>query len=313
MSAGLSAILIFAVMKTVLAGVLFSVLWASASVATKFGVLSAEPLMLANLRFFIAALILLLYARFGPGRMSWRLPQGAEWRQLAVFGFFNTSLYLALYVFAMKYTAAGIGTLAVATNPLLITLMASFTTGRWPSWLSWISLFAGMAGIFVASLPLLDGATTTATGLVVLGVSMLSVSWASVYYTRVNWRLNSLQINGWQVALGAVFLLPVTLVFSDISATRFDERFWASVLWLSIAVSAAGLICWFYLLRIDPFRASLWLFLCPVFGFIFAWWLMDEPVTWHTGAGTAMVILALVIGQRTRRKRSGETLDPADR
>jgi drug/metabolite transporter (DMT)-like permease len=44
----------------------------------------------------------------------------------------------------------------------------------------------------------------------------------------------------------------------------------------------------------------MWLFLCPLFGFFFAWWLMDEPVTGYTIAGTVLVICGLYAGQRTK-------------
>ncbi len=37
-------------------------LWASASVATKIGILSAQPLVIGNFRFFIAATLMLSYS-----------------------------------------------------------------------------------------------------------------------------------------------------------------------------------------------------------------------------------------------------------
>jgi drug/metabolite transporter (DMT)-like permease len=69
---------------------------------------------------------------------------------------------------------------------------------------------------------------------------------------------------------------------------------------MSIGVSMVGLICWFYLLKIDTVKASLWLFLCPLFGFFYAWMLLDEPITAYTIAGTLLVILSLYISQRSK-------------
>ena len=129
---------------------------------------------------------------------------------------------------------------------------------------------------------------------------MIAVSAASVYYATVQWELPNLLINGWQVFLGGVFLLPATLLFADFSATVWDGTFWYPVLWLSLAVSIVGLICWFYLLRLDTVKASLWLFLCPLFGFFFAWWLMGEPITIYTVIGTILVIAGLYAGQRRK-------------
>jgi drug/metabolite transporter (DMT)-like permease len=290
--------------KNIGIGLVFSILWASASVATKFGVQSAPPLILANVRFFIAGILLLGFSyTFNRGK-NYRLPTKREFLQLALFGFLNTTLYLGLYVYAMKYTAAGIGSLAVSINPLIIVLLSAWWLNRTPAWAEWLGIGLGMAGIGIATYPLLENSYTTPLGIVLLLVSMIAVSAASVYYASIKWELPNLLINGWQVFLGGVFLLPVTVSLADVSVTNWGVQFWGSVLWLSLAVSVLGLICWFHLLRIDTVKASLWLFLCPLFGFIFAWWLMDEPVTIYTVIGTLFVIGGLYAGQRKKLSKS---------
>ncbi|MBC8984814.1 EamA family transporter [Pedobacter sp. N36a] len=289
-------------MKTIGIGVLFSMLWASASVATKFGVHSAPPLILANVRFFLAGMVLLGYCYGISKDKIYRLPNATEWKQLAIFGFLNTAVYLGLYVYAMKFTAAGIGSLAVSTNPLLMVIFSSWLIGRRPSGAEILSIVLGMTGIAFATYPLLGHQSTSLMGIGLLMLSMVVVSFASVYYARVTWALPNLLINGWQVALGGLFLLPVTAIFGDFQSFQPDATFWYSVLWLSLAVSVVGLICWFFLLKLDTVKASLWLFLCPLFGFFYAWWLMNEPITWYTICGTSLVVLGLYIGQRQRIK-----------
>jgi drug/metabolite transporter (DMT)-like permease len=283
--------------KNIFIGLLFAMLWASASVATKFGILSSPPLILGNLRFFIAGFVLLGFCYLISRDKQYRLPSYTEWRQLAIFGFLNTTVYLGLYVYAMKFTAAGIGSLSTSTNPLLIVLLSSWLMGRRPAKEEIFSIAIGMAGIALATYPLLKNSSTTILGITILMLSMIAVSFASVYYARIQWTLPNLLINGWQVTLGGLFLLPFTFAFSD-----FDSRFICSVLWLSLSVSVIGLICWFYLLKIDTVRASLWLFLCPLFGFFYAWWLLDEPITLYTAAGTILVIFGLYIGQKKKLK-----------
>src|SRR5690554_295192 len=287
-------------MKNILIGILFAMLWSSAAVATKFGVLSVPPLILANARFFIAGFLLLLYAAIW-GKI-YRVPTRAEFKHLAIFGFFNTTLYLGVYVYAMKYTSAGIGSLAVSTNPLIIILLSSWLMGRKATLKEWISIALGIAGVAVATLPLLDNAQTSLGGLALLSLSMIAVSYASVYYAKVKWRLSNILINGWQVTLGGIILMPFTFLLSEGSQINLDTQFLYSVLWLSVAVSVVGLICWFHLLSIDPVKASLWLFLCPAFGFLYAWWLMDEPITLYTYVGTAMVVGGLYLCLKKPRK-----------
>ena len=65
------------------AGVLFSFLWASAATATKIGLTVAQPLVIAVMRFGVAALIMLLIAH---GILQHRLPAGKEWKGLLIYG-----------------------------------------------------------------------------------------------------------------------------------------------------------------------------------------------------------------------------------
>jgi drug/metabolite transporter (DMT)-like permease len=289
--------------KNIAIGLLFAMLWASASVATKFGLISAPPLILGNTRFFIAGIVLLLYGYSFKKDPAYRMPNGEEWKQLALFGFLNTTVYLGLFVYAMKYTAAGIGSLATSTNPLLIVLLSSWLIGRKPAKAEIFSIIIGMTGIGIATYPLLKNSSSSLFGVIILMLSMVSVSFASVYYARVRWTLPNILINGWQVALGGLFMLPFTFAFSDFATLTIDSHFVYSAFWLSLAVSVIGLICWFYLLKIDTVKASLWLFLCPLFGFFYAWWLLDEPITLYTIGGTILVVFGLYLGQQQKLKK----------
>lgn len=282
-------------------GLLFAALWASAAVATKLGISSAPPLVMANLRFFTAGILLLLYTLI-IRRKVYRWPRKSEWIQLSIFGFLNTTLYLGLYVVSLKYTAAGIGSLAISINPLLIVLISALLIGRIRRKNEMYSILIGMSGIIIAAYPLLRNSNSSISGLLLLLMSMTAASGASIYYTRINWKLPATLINGWQVTLGGFFLLPFTLFWSDLNAFVPDTRFILSTLWLSIAVSVVGLFFWFHLLKTDAVRASLWLFLCPIFGFVYAWWFLKEPITLFTIGGTLLVILALYLGQRPDKR-----------
>jgi len=126
---------------------------------------------------------------------------------------------------------------------------------------------------------------------------MIIYSLGAVYYSAVPWTLSRTVINGWQTFMATFMLLPFALAFEG-DATAYDLRFWLSEFWLVIAVSIGAVQLWLTLLNEDPVHASLWLFLCPLFGFFFAWLLLDEPVTAHTFIGTAIVLFSLYEGQR---------------
>ena len=107
--------------KFFVAGLALSILWPSASTATKLGLTSAQPFVISSTRFLIAGLIMLFISHVVLGN---RLPSKAEWKSIIVYGFLNVSLYLGLYIIAMQEVSAGLGSLAIAINPVFISLIA---------------------------------------------------------------------------------------------------------------------------------------------------------------------------------------------
>lgn len=288
-------------MNYLIPGILFSLLWASASVATKFGLQSTEPFVLASTRFLIAGVLMLIYTHLIQRNTS-RFPKGKEWKQLLVFGLLNTTIYLGAFVYAIKEVSAGIGSLSTATNPVFIMLFSAILLKRKIRPAEIAGIVLGISGVLVATYPLLLSSHASIRGLIILFFAMISVSLATVYYSSVKWTLPPLAINAWQVFLGGLILLPFTLYLSGEDPGTFDLRFWLSVSWLILPVSIIALQLWFYLVRQDALKASLWLFLCPVFGFLYAAILLNEPVTLYTWAGTFLVLSGLYIANRFSRK-----------
>jgi drug/metabolite transporter (DMT)-like permease len=280
--------------KYILTGILFSLLWSSASVAGKFGLGSVEPLMFFTIRFLLAGILLLGYSY---GIKKSRLPIGTEWKQLTIFGAFNTALYLGIFIIALQYITAGVTTLAIALNPLFISLMSSFLSKRKVTLTEWISIGLGISGVFLASYPLLNTQEVTALGLLLLALSMVAYSYGSVYYASINWKLDRVTINGWQVFIGGLLILPLAFLFHA-QPNHFDFSFWVSLAWLIVPVSIIAVQLWLVLLKTDAVRASIWLYLCPIFGYLYSAILLEETLSMHTWVGTALVLCAVFIGQK---------------
>ena len=291
----------------IIAGLLFSILWASASTATKIGLNSAQPLVIAIMRFAVAAALMLFVSHVLQGN---RLPSGIEWKHLAIYGLLNISIYLGCYVIAMEQVTAGIGSLAVATNPVFISFISVFLLKKPLTIQSVIALMICSAGVLCAAWPLLSEASVTISGLLILLLSMLSYSLASIYFAAQKWRnLHLFTINGWQTLLGGVFLLPVTWFYYQDTENHFDSSFWGAVLWLAIPVSIVAVLLWLWLIRVSTLRAGFWLFLCPVFGYAIAAVLMNDRIDEFTLAGVFMVITGLLISHINKDKiKSGKRL-----
>jgi drug/metabolite transporter (DMT)-like permease len=285
-------------LRLIAAGFLFALLWASASAATKIGLQSAQPFVIAVTRFFIAGVIMVFVAH---GIFKLRLPQQQEWKQLAIYGLLNISIYLGLYVIAMQYVSAGLGSLSVGTGPVLISIIAAFWLRQPIKRVTIFSLLLCTCGIIVAAYPLLKNSYATPAGLLILFMGILSYSAGAVYFSKTKWGgLHILTINGWQTLIGGFFLLPFLFIFYDGSKNVYDIKSIGSILWLALPVSIGAVQLWLYLLRDNPFKAAFWLFLCPIFGFIIAAIMLKEPISLYTFMGVGLVIGGLYIVQRKK-------------
>ena len=284
--------------KLTIAGIVFAFLWSSASVATKIGLLSAQPFVIAVTRFFIGSAIMLFISHIV---FKKRLPQKNEWQQLIIYGVLNISIYLGLYVVAMQNVSAGLGSLSIGTNPVMISIITALWLKKPITTNTIISLLLCTAGIIIAAYPLIEHSYATPTGIIILFISMFSYSLGALYFAQNKWNdLHILTINGWQTLFGGIFLLPFLFMFYNGSANMYDAKFFGAVSWLAIAVSIGAVQLWLYLLKDNPVKASFWLFLCPVFGFIIAALLMNEPISFYTIAGVAFVIAGLYLVQKKK-------------
>ena len=287
--------------KIIFAGILFSFLWASASTATKIGLHSAQPFVISIFRFLIAGSIMLFISHIV---MAKRLPQKKEWIQISIYGLLNITFYLGLYVVAMQKVSAGLGSLAVATNPVFIVLISAVWLSHKIKFKNILSLILCFIGVFLAAYPLLQSSFATPSGILILVASMIAYSLGTIYYSKQNWSgLHILTINGWQTIIGAIFLLPVLFLTYQANKNTFKSDFWLSTTWLAIAVSIGAVQFWLYLLKINPIKASYWLFLCPIFGFIIAYFMVQEPLTIYTFFGVLFVIIGLYTSLTSKKTK----------
>jgi drug/metabolite transporter (DMT)-like permease len=278
--------------RHVILGLCFALLWGSAATAGKIGFSAADPLVIFLWRFLIAGVLIVGFVH-GVRREPW--PSKHDWGPILFFALLNTTLYLGLFAIALKHIAAGIATLSVALNPLLIAILSSLKKRQAAPVLQWISIVLGTAGVGMAVYPIMNTVHANMLGVGLLGLSMGCYSLAAVYFSGRHWRMSTLSANGWQALLGGMMFIPLTMLFQTMP-TVINVTFWGVLLWLVVPVSIISIQIWLYLVKQDPVYASMWLYLCPVFGFALSWLLLGEPFTIWTCAGTALVIVSVYIG-----------------
>lgn len=280
-------------------GVLFAILWASATAATRFGIRSVEPLLLACIRFLLVGGLLtgfVYVVRAG----KFRLPTKKEFRHLFILGLLNITIYIAAFVIAVKMVSAGLVSLFNAMPPLVITMLSAIWLKRLVQAKEWAGIGLAFSGLAIAAIPNLQSSHSTVGGISILMAGQVALATGSTYYSGIKLDLPRLVINAWQTAIGGLLLIPIVLLNRKNIYLIADSNFYWSLGWLVIPVSVIAYGLWLHLLHKDSVKAGMWLFVTPVLGYLLAVWLLHERVTIFAIVGAVMVIAGVSIARRKK-------------
>lgn len=274
-------------------GIFFAMLWASAAIAMKIGLNSSSPLTLAVIRFLIAGLLMVTVLQIFS---SEKLPTKSEWVKITIFGLLNITIHLGCLFAAIEFVSAGLMNLFISINPILIILFSVLFLKRKVSKYEIIGFLVCFGGLLIATIPILKESKASLIGIILLIIGMSSYSIGSVYYKKIDLKLSNKSINGWQTLIGGIFLIPVAYLMNT-KAIILDSNFYVSLFWLTIVISVFATLLWLNLLKKDTVKASKWLFLAPVFGYLLSYLILGEEITLYEVIGTLFVIIGLKISK----------------
>jgi drug/metabolite transporter (DMT)-like permease len=278
-------------------GLIFSLLWASATVATKYAVHSVDPFLLTLLRFLVVAIVLQGFA-YVFNRKATRLPSAAEFKQLFILGFLNVTVYMSGYLIAIKTVSAGLISLFSATNPLILILLSAVILKKKLSTHQWVGITISFAGLILAAIPNLQDSHATVLGLVAFVAGITALSCGSIFFSRSSIKLSKMAVNTWQITIGGLLFIPIVLLNSGNNYIKADLNFYLSFAWLVVPVTIIAYALWLKLLETDPVKAGIWLFLTPALGYAMAVVIMHERITVYGVAGALLVVTGLLYSRR---------------
>lgn len=290
-----------------LAMVLPFALWGTAMAAMKPLLDTATPLLVASLRLLPAALVLLLAAPL-LGR-SWQVDR-RDWLWLAVFALVDGSLFQGLLARGLSQTGAGLGSVLIDSQPLLVALLARGLFGEAINPVGWLGLLLGLLAILCLGLPagllqhwwlqgpvVLDQQALSHGELWMLGAAAAMAA-GTVLCRYASRHSDPVAVTGWHLLLGSLPLL-MTMAFSDLQqlVPIWSLQQWGLMAYASLLGSALayGLFFWFASSGDLTGFTSL-TFLTPVFALLTGVLLLHEhlqPLQW-LGAVVALVSVVLI-------------------
>lgn len=265
---------------------LLAALWGASFLFIRIAVPHFGPFALIELRVGIAALVLLPLVALRGGMT----PAGARAGPIAVVGLINSALPFVLLAYATLTFTAGAMSVLNSTAPLFGAVIAHFwlKDRLTPARIAGLAL--GLAGVVV-----LAGDRVAATGpnirlavAAALGAGLMYGLGAN-YTKRRLAGVAPLAVAAGSQAAAAIALLPFALAAWPASPAPVSA--WVAVVLLATGSTAIAYILYFRLIaNVGPTRAIAVTFLIPVFGVLWGYLVLDEPVGARMIAGAALVL-----------------------
>jgi len=129
--------------RAIITGLVFAFLWSSAFTSARIIVLQALHLAVSAIRFMVAGLPVVGFARMPGQRLHLNR---AGLCAIVIFGVWQNALYLGLFFVAMQCIEASFASVIASTMPLLAGLAGAIIMGRRLSMTGWIDLVAVFSG-----------------------------------------------------------------------------------------------------------------------------------------------------------------------
>ncbi len=257
--------------------VFLSAAFGANAVTIKISVSGLGPFTAAGIRFFIASLVIFVWAR-ATGRSFHVHRDQINPLLILLLVFFSqiSSLYLG-----MSRANASRGVLISGLQPFFVLFLAHFfISDDRITFRKVIGLLLGFLGVCLVFLER-EGVTEgfhIGDALVVLSTCMWAVS--AVYTKTVLQRLSPHFIAFYQMAGSVPFFFLCGLLLDHPMVAALNTAVVIAVLYQALVAAAFGFIAWNMLLQqhsaviLNSFN-----FIMPVAGVFLAWWLLNEPLT----------------------------------
>ncbi|WP_435345832.1 DMT family transporter [Haloarchaeobius sp. HRN-SO-5] len=278
--------------KTTALFVLVVLVMGGGYVAIDVGVGTVPPLLLAALRFYLTAAVLVAVAVLTGGQ--WLPRTRADWTAVGVLGVLVFAGAIGFLFVGQQRTSASVAAVVMSLGPVLTAALARALlpderlSGR---------QFAGLASGLLGALVVVDPGSTgfaPGTGAAMVLCAAGSGSLGGVLLGRVRATASPTVQAAWGALLGGLVLHAASVCLGEpADAVVWTPALLGLLAYLSVMVGGVGYVAYLVLLRtVGPTRTSYTSYASPVVAILLGWVLLHDPPT----VGTAVGFVAIVVG-----------------
>ena len=272
--------------------IVFVLIWSTGFIVARYAMPHAPPLTFLAMRYFLSIACFLFWIVLA--RVNWPVGR-AQWAHLALTGVLMHAFYLGGVRMAVKAgMGSGLSALIVGLQPVLTALWLSATGGR-VTRLQWLGLILGFIGLALVVLRKFgQGGEANAFNMALVIGALLSITLGTLYQKRWVKPCDVRTANA--VQLGAAFFVTLPLALMETELMRWNAELAAALAWSVLAMTLGGSSLLYMLIqRGAAASVTSLMYLVPPVTAGMAWLLFGEPISALTLAGTAIVVLGVVL------------------
>ena len=232
---------------------------------------------------------------------GWRIER-RDWPRMLVISVIGMVGYNLGSAFGFELVSAGIGSLIIGTQPLLIAAMGAFAARERLSPMAMLGLAIGFTGTVL--LVWKDVGVSGKTGDFIIGSTLIflcGVAW-SVYVVvskPLVQKYGAFSITALSISLGSLIMVPLFARTGTLDTLRaMTAGNWLDMAYLAILSTVIATITWNYgAARLPAAAAGAFLYLVPILGVGAGAVMLGEPVTPGMMAGGGLILLGVAIAQ----------------
>ncbi|MDE2136075.1 MAG: DMT family transporter [Gammaproteobacteria bacterium] len=218
------------------------------------------------------------------------------WLRIAAIAAINSVIPFALFAWGAERAPAGIGAITNAMTVMFTTLVAWLLFGERISARRIVGLTAGFVGVAILASGKTAGADVTLAALAGTAASVcygFGINLVRRYLTG----LPAAAVAAANLLCGALLLAPFALY--SWPARPIPAASWVSAVLLGVLCTGAAFVLYYRLIaRIGAARASTVTYLIPLFGVIWAWLVLREPLTVTMALAGALILSGVAVSQQ---------------
>ncbi|WAH37115.1 DMT family transporter [Alicyclobacillus dauci] len=276
------------------------IMWGVNWPLTKIALQYTPPILFAGIRTVLGGLLLLIVAI--PRRHLLRFKQ--TWHIYVISSLLNIVLYYGLQTVGLKYLPAGLFSVIVFLQPVLLGILSWAWLGESMYGLKVAGLVLGFAGVAVISGGSLSGHLSVVGVLLALG-------------SAVAWALGTAYVKKTSETVDSIWLVTVQLIIGGLAMTALGSgvESWSSIVWnvpfisilafIAVFVIAAGWLVFFILIGSgEASKVASYTFLIPLISILIGTIFLHEPFTMYLLAGLVLIVVSIYFVNRPRKMSS---------